>query len=421
MKLYLINLNPMLKNLGEAITWIESQVRFKPKADLNRMKSAYLSLDLDLSKVKKIHVAGTNGKGSVCAYLSNTLIEAGYKVGTFTSPYLVSFHERIRYQFKDIKDDELLDLIRTIASFNQSFEKDYGESLSFFELLTLMSLIYFDQKKVDVIVIEVGIGGLLDATNILNYDLSLITSIGFDHMKQLGNTLESIAYNKLGILKPGNHLITTVDQALYPYFKDHIKKASITAEYYSVKDLKKMNDIPLIFQLDDMVYQLPLIGEYQLLNALISIKAIHYLFPYILDEEIARGLENTVWPGRLDEIDYHIYIDGGHNTHAIEALKQSALSTFKDKKIWVLFSALSDKDISGMLDIIESFTQRIFITTFPDPRFKELTEFLRENIEYKENSLDALCELKGMMDDDTILIVTGSLHFVGYIKNHYQK
>ncbi|PKK96625.1 MAG: bifunctional folylpolyglutamate synthase/dihydrofolate synthase, partial [Tenericutes bacterium HGW-Tenericutes-3] len=157
----------MLKNIGEAITWIESQVRFKPKADLKRMTSAYRRLRIDLSGIKKIHVAGTNGKGSVCAYISHILIESGYKVGTYTSPYLISFNERIRYQFQNIDDKDLYELILSIYFFNQSFEKSYGESLSFFELLTLMSFMYFEKMKVDVMVIEVGIGGLLDATNIL--------------------------------------------------------------------------------------------------------------------------------------------------------------------------------------------------------------------------------------------------------------
>jgi len=411
----------MLKNLTEAISWIESQVRFKPKADLDRMKVAYIMLDIDLTQVKKIHVAGTNGKGSVCAYLTTILMKGGYKVGTFTSPYLVRFNERIRYQFEEIEDQELFELIHTIYTFNQTFEKSYGESLSFFELLTLMSLYYFDRKKVDVIVMEVGIGGLLDATNILNYDVSLITSIGFDHMKQLGNTLQSIASNKLGILKYGNHLITTVDASLHRYFKNYVKKVAATAEYYSKKDVKKISDIPLKFEYDGQVYELALIGEYQLANALLAIKAIEYLFPYIHFLEMQRALLNTSWPGRLDAIDENVYIDGGHNTHAIEALKQSALTTFKDKKVWVLFSALGDKDIEGMLTLIQTFAKRTIITRFPDFRFKDLLEYVKDSIEYQENALEAIKDLKGQMDQDTILLITGSLHFVGYIKNSYQK
>jgi len=410
----------MFNQLSEAISWIETQIKFKPKTDLDRMRYALKELSIDFSHVKKIHVAGTNGKGSVCAFISNVLIEAGYKVGTYTSPYLLKFHERIKYQFIDIKDDELFSLIEGIYDFNLSFQEKYGETLSFFELLTLMSLIYFDQKKVDVIVMEVGLGGLLDATNILNYDLSIITSIGFDHMKQLGNTLESIAFNKLGILKPHNHLLTSVDESLHPYFLNYLKHIDVTSEFYTRKDVKKLSDIPLKIEVDHAIYELSLIGEYQLLNSLISIKAINYLFPDIKYQIIQKGLLKTKWAGRLESIQKNVYIDGGHNTHAILALKNTALETFKDKKIWILFSALGDKDIPGMLEILNSFAEKVILTKFPDSRFQDLTPYMTKSMSYFEDALLGIDILKNQMDDATILIITGSLHFVGYIKNMFQ-
>src|SRR3989339_24301 len=260
----------MLNNVNEAVQWIEKQVKFKPKTDLERMRNAYKMLGINLDHIKKIHVAGTNGKGSVAAYLTHIFMEQGLKVGTYTSPYLVKFNERIRFQFKEIKDDELFELIKIIYEFNLTYEKTMGEFLSFFELLTLMSLLYFSNKKVDVMIMEVGLGGLLDATNVLDYNLSLITSIGFDHMKQLGNTLESISFNKLGILKPDNHLITTVDPSLHAYFKDYVLHVPATAEYYTFSDIKKLSDLPLAFSYLNKTYELPLIGDYQILNALLS-------------------------------------------------------------------------------------------------------------------------------------------------------
>ncbi|MBN2300129.1 MAG: bifunctional folylpolyglutamate synthase/dihydrofolate synthase [Acholeplasmataceae bacterium] len=410
----------MFNHLGEAIQWIETQVKFKPKTDLIRLNQAYALLNLDLSHTKKIHVAGTNGKGSVCAYLSRILIEAGYKVGTYTSPYLLKFNERIRYQFEDMSDDDLLILIEEIYKFNQRFIETHGESLSFFELITLMSLIYFDKKKVEVMIMEVGLGGLLDATNILNYDVSIITSIGFDHMKQLGNTLESIAYNKLGILKPGNHLITSVDPSMHHYFRDYLLNRSVSAEFYTSDDVIKISDIPLVFIVNKERYELSLIGEYQLLNALVSIKAIHYLFPNIKEETIQKGLITTKWLGRLEEIEKGIYIDGGHNTHAMEALKQSALKTFKGKKIWILFSALGDKDITGMIEILKTFSDHIFLTEFPDSRFQALPSFDDDKISLVKEPIQAIKDLQQQMDESTVLMITGSLHFAGYIKNNYK-
>lgn len=410
----------MFKDINEAISWLEVQIKFKPKTDLIRMREAYKLLDIDLDGIKKIHVAGTNGKGSVCSYISQILIEAGYKVGTYTSPYLVRFNERIRYQMNEIQDNDLLELINKIYDFNLMFEKKYGEKLSFFELLTLMSLLYFKHMNVDVMVMEVGLGGLLDATNILNYDLSLITSIGFDHMKQLGNTLESIASNKLGILKEGNHLITTVDPSLHPYFKAYNEKLGTTYTFVTMDDVKVLSDDPLIYSFKDVTYQISLKGSYQILNSLLSIHAIHYLFKDIKEDDIQKGLRKTLWSGRLEEIDFQIYIDGAHNTHAMDALIEVSKSTFKDKDVWVLFSALGDKDISGMLDRVKSFAKRVVMTSFPDPRFISLEELAKYDT-YIPNAMNAIEKLKKEMTSDTVLIICGSLHFVGYIKKNYYR
>ncbi len=409
----------MFKTVVEAINWLEIQVKFKPKTDLDRMKEATKMLGVDLSSIKKVHVAGTNGKGSVCAMISFILMEAGYRVGTFTSPYLVLFNERIRYQMEPIQDDELLELTNMIYDFNESFAKTYGEKLSFFELLTLMSMLYFKHKEVDVMIMEVGLGGLLDATNVLNYDLSLITSIGFDHMKQLGNTLESIASNKLGILKPGNHLITTVDPKLHDYFKDYVKHVPATMMCITKDDVSVTQDLPLQIMYHNHTYDVSLKGSYQILNTALSIEAVNYVDPNITPEVIQKGLLNTTWAGRLEEIDHHIYIDGAHNTHAIDALIETAKTTFKDQKIWILFSALGDKDIPGMLERLKTISDHITISTFPDPRFQDLSEIAKDYI-YQPDPFLAIKEAKKEMDSNTHLIITGSLHFIGYIKKHYQ-
>ncbi len=417
---WLKTLKSMFNNIQSAIEWLEVQIKFKPKTDLNRMKEAYRLLDLSLDGIKKIHVAGTNGKGSVCSYLSQVLIEAGYKVGTFTSPYLVSFNERIRYQMKEIDNQSLLTLTNKIYQFNEDFFVSYGERLSFFELLTLMSFIYFQEKSVDVMVIEVGLGGLLDATNVLNYDLSLITSIGFDHMKQLGYTLESIASNKLGILKKGNHLITTVQKDLHPFFIQKTKEIGSTLEIVTDEDIVLISDDPIVYIDKNVRYELFLKGSYQILNSLLAIRAIQYLFPNIFCDIIQKGLRKTLWSGRLEEIDFQVYIDGAHNTHAMDALYETARTTFKDKDVWVLFSALGDKDILGMLDIVKKFAKRIVITSFPDPRSTDLSE-LTKPYDYIPQAMNAIEKLKKEMTANTVLIITGSLHFVGYIKKNYDR
>lgn len=410
----------MFNTINEAVNWLEVQVKFKPKTDLERMREAYRELGLSLSGIKKIHVAGTNGKGSVCSYLSHILMEAGYKVGTYTSPYLVRFNERIRIQMQEIDDDQLLALINQIYQFNEAFAVRYGEKLSFFELLTLMSMIHYHRENVDVMVMEVGLGGLLDATNVLNYDLSIIASIGFDHMKQLGNTLESISFNKLGILKPGNHLITAVDQKLHGYFKGYCDARGVDVLFLTPDMAHVILDDPLVYAYHDVTYAISLKGSYQILNSMLAIEGIHYLFPEITTEHIQKGLKKTLWSGRLEEIDYHIFIDGAHNTHAMDALKEVAQTTFKHHPIWVLFSALGDKDIKGMLEIVQTFSEKIIITTFPDPRFQDLSEIAKDYL-FIQNPMNAIEKLKKDMPENTVLIITGSLHFIGYIKKQYKR
>ncbi|NCC55851.1 MAG: bifunctional folylpolyglutamate synthase/dihydrofolate synthase, partial [Erysipelotrichia bacterium] len=359
--------------------------------------------------------AGTNGKGSVCSYLTHILMKQGLKVGTYTSPYLLVFNERIKLNFENIKDDDLLNLINVIYQFNLDFEKSYGESLSFFELMTLMAFIYYEKEKVDVMVIEVGLGGRLDATNILNYDLSLITSIGMDHMKQLGDTLESIASNKLGILKKGNHLITTVKDELHPQFIDHAQTVGATYQLIEMEQIHKISDVPLRFQYQNQTYEVKLIGDHQIKNAILAIEAIHYLYPNISYERIRNGLKEAIWPGRLEEIKPRIYLDAAHNTHAMEALKETFSHAFKNYKITVLFSALGDKDISGMLHLVREFANKIILTTFPDPRFIPIDSYKNQVDGLISDPIFAYQSLSENLSENEILLIAGSLHFIGYM------
>jgi dihydrofolate synthase / folylpolyglutamate synthase len=232
--------------------------------------------------------------------------------------------------------------------------------------------------------------------------------------------LESIAWNKLGILKPGNHLITTVSPSLHDYFKDYVKKVPATMDIVNPKEIELISNFPLSYKVDGYTIELSLLGSYQIDNSLLSYRAIRYLFPDVSIETIQKGLKKTTWNGRLEEIDHHVYIDGAHNTHAIDALIETSKTTFKDQPIWILFSALGDKDIPGMLKQIASFASKVVVTSFPDPRFVDLKEVAKD-FEYIENPFNAIWKLRRHMTENTILIITGSLHFIGYIKSNYKK
>ncbi len=408
----------MFETLDDAIRWVESQQRFKPKSDLERMKAAFHLSAINLDKIKKIHVAGTNGKGSVVAFLSMILKTQGYHVGTYTSPYLVRFNERIRIGFKPIEDALLLDLIMWVYDLNEALYKTYKERLSFFELVTLMAFCHFDRTGVTHMVIEVGLGGLLDATNILDYDLSLITNIGYDHMKQLGNSKESIAYNKLGILKPGHQLLTTVDPEMHAFFTSELERIGVSGTFLTDQDFEKLSDDPLSFRHKGETYVLSMLGDHQMKNALLAINAIRVLNPMIALSTIKEGLLRAKWPGRLEAIDgpCKTYLDGAHNAHAIEALQTTATTLFQGKRLFVLFSSLSDKDVHAMLKTIGRFAFKTVLTSFPDHRIHDLSPYATDEMPFVKDPFDALSSLCQETKSEDIILITGSLHFVGFMK-----
>ena len=226
----------------DCINWIENIERFNgPRKNLDRMKLALKILGNPEENFKIIHVAGTNGKGSTVTFIKYMLVENGYNVGSFVSPYIISFNERINYNYGYISDDDLILYTNTIYQVYELMIKEYNEHLTFFEVLTLVGICYFYAKKCDYVILEVGLGGLLDATNFCNAVCSVITNIGFDHMAQLGNTLEEIALNKLGIVKEGNHLITTVSNDLKPLFTEYINNNNATVEFIDTEKIKIYN------------------------------------------------------------------------------------------------------------------------------------------------------------------------------------
>ena len=410
----------MFKKLATAITWIESQTKYKPKTDLKRMQEAYKYLDIDLSNITKVQVAGTNGKGSTCAFLTRMCQFRGHKVGIFSSPYVLKFNERIGIGTNYITDDELLTYINWVYKFNQSFNEFYKETLSFFELLTIMAMKYFNDQNVDMMIMEVGIGGLLDATNVLNYDLSLITNIGYDHMHILGHTLESIAKNKLGIVKKGNHLITTVDEELHDLFKTYVKNVGATIQFIDEKPIIE-NHYPLKIIYKEMHIYIHLKGIYQVKNAILAIEAAKYLCPDIQYLDIRSAFSKVKLPARQTVIRPGVYVDGAHNISAMKALGEHLKLMKPRRNVSILFSCLADKDVNGMLDILEEISDRIIITEFPDPRFKSLRPYLRPKMSYNEDALGAYKRLIEEKDQSNNVYILGSLHFASYMMKEISK
>ncbi len=403
----------MFKNIIDGIAWIESQIRFRPKTTLDPMKKALSMMIKPTLKPKMIHVTGTNGKGSVCMYLTAIFTNQGFKVGTFTSPYLVLFNERIMLNGNPIDDFSLLSYINQIYDLSVKYHETYQENLSFFELMTLIAISYFNDQRVDIMIMEVGIGGLLDATNILNYDVSLITNVGMDHMKQLGNTKESIASNKLGILKSGNHLITTIQPDLHEQVEAHVKSVGATFEIIDTNSIQTISEIPHIITYLNQEYQISLLGHYQKDNAILALRGALYLYPNLDIELIKESFKKTNHPGRLEYVSNQMIIDGAHNIHAIDALIESLQTTFKSFKVHVLFASLSDKEPEMMINRLKPHVASVTTTAFPDPRYVSLSYL---GFTHFDDPKKALVYMLGNKTPDDIILITGSLHFIGYMK-----
>ena len=325
-----------------------------------------------------VHVAGTNGKGSTSAIIASILQTAGVRVGLFTSPHLVSFTERIKIDGVEITENEIVQLASEIKEIVSGID-DF--SPTFFEVVTAMALLYFEREGIDAAVIEVGMGGRLDATNIIAPEVSVITNIGYDHKEFLGNTIREIAYEKAGIIKSGIPVVTAHQE---PEVREVIEKKAgeQQAELYIYgKDfsstLKKedMSGICFDYRNDSLVLHdlfLPLSGEHQMQNASVAMKAIELLAKkstcrFSLDSFIREGLKRVRWPGRLELIheDPPIVIDGAHNPAAAIALSRTLRNIFlrKHKKIIMVLGIMDDKDISGVMKPLLPLASEIILTS----------------------------------------------------------
>ena len=414
----------MFHTIESAIEWIESVKRFGDKLDLSRMELACKILGNPEKKLPVIHIGGTNGKGSTVSYLKHILLEQGYNVGTFTSPYIVRFNERITYNYNDISNEELLYYINKVKELSEKVFDAHGQVITFFELITLISFLFFTDMDVDYIIYEVGLGGRLDATNVVAPMITGITTIGYDHMGVLGDTLPEIAKEKLGIVKQGVPLCTTVNnEDLMPIFEQYTKLHNSSFFKVNTDDIKvKEYGTITSFVYKNELYKISMMGNHQPNNASLAIEIIHQLNAMHLSrvslESIKVGLINTYWPGRMERFG-NVILDGAHNVEAALVLKESMETYFKDHTIKVLYTSMADKEYYDIIKIIEKFAHEIYFTSFDYARCEtaenlfQVSDFGKKYL--RENAIDALHELKHLKKKE-ILLVTGSLYFISYIR-----
>lgn len=410
----------MFNTIKEVYDWLYTQKKITKREDLSRIKKCIEELNI-VTNYKIIHVAGTNGKGSTCSYLKNILKNTMKRVGLFVSPYVISFNERIEVNDRYISDAEIMYYANLLYTYSNEYKHKYNDVIPFFELTLLMALMYFTDRQIDIAIIECGLGGLLDATNILNTNLAIITNIGYDHMSVLGNTLEEIANQKLGIIKENMTALCCVKPQLKQQFKDYClqKHAKIIFVDEYVSDIYLDNKTH--FEYKNEKFSTSLLGIYQAYNASLAIEAARFIDSSINDNIIQSGLEETFWPGRMEVVSSNprIILDGAHNIDGIEALVETMNSLKDDKKIKVIFSALHDKAYDKMLNCLDNIADFYYFTTIVDTRASYPNEFLQYTAKPSKviNNIE-MCLSEAIQDlkENEILLVTGSLHFISIVR-----
>lgn len=367
-------------NYNETLNYIHSVSNFFCKPGLERISALCERLGNPQDELKYIHVAGTNGKGSFCAMLSNVLRTAGYKVGLYTSPYILEFNERISVNGKNISDDELCVMTEKVKEAAESMADKPTE----FELITAVAFEYFKIKKCDIVVLECGLGGRFDATNIVkNSVLSVITGISIDHTSFLGDTIQQIAYEKAGIIKPGGKCLWCGNDSIA---RDVIlKEAERNNAEFILTDIesliiKKMNLAGTVFDYDEFKdINIKLLGSFQPINACNVINAVKILnlVGYDIKEQALReGIYNTVWRARFEIINNNplIIADGGHNPEGVEAAVNSIKTYFNDKVI-VLTGVMKDKDYNFIAKKIAQVSDFVYCITPDNPRALSAKEY----------------------------------------------
>jgi len=398
------------------------------KLGLKRIKKILEQLRNPQKGFKSIHVAGTNGKGSTCALIASILKTAGYKVGLYTSPHLVSFSERIRVNDKKITDSEVSDFIQDVRPLIDEIDT------TFFETTTAMAFNYFYEKKVDYAVLETGMGGRYDATNIVCPEVSIITPIGKDHEEHLGKSIYNIAKEKAGIGEKGVPCIISKQQPkVKEILIDELEKRGSPFYYAPDKCQVRLEDTILDRQYVTVEFgneiisniKFPLIGKYQLINLQTAVYSINFLNnAFISRNNIVNGIEKTCWPGRLQILQREplVFYDVGHNMHGIRNVVKTIIDLFPDKAVNTIITLGEKKKYNSLGRILKKLGGRIYISEIPDHK-SALAEKIAEEIrkEVPENRLVIdknfnllLSEVIGRLKKDDILLIIGS-HYIAPI------
>lgn len=420
----------------EAVAYIDETPKFTKKNTLDHTRAFLKRLGDPQEKMKILHVAGTNGKGSVCSFLASMLKAGGKRTGLFTSPHLVKINERFVVDEQDVSDEEFLEAFHTVMDCVEEMKEEGYPHPTYFELLFLIGMKLFERAGVEYLVLETGLGGRLDATNSVAHPLvSVITSISLDHTEYLGDTVAAIAGEKAGIIKEG---VPVVYDASCPESAEVIRRRAeelrapaypITPKMYKIsKTTKKHIDFSIDSgYYDDIRLSISSVAEYQVKNAAEAVTAIRVIDREgaFTDEVIRKGVEEMRWQGRMETVLPGVIIDGAHNEAGVEEFVKTARRLEADYPVTLLFAAVGDKDYRHMIETIcrELRLERVIVTEVggyrsvdvkvPEELFRQFGAKKVTAIPDVEKAFDEALREQG----DGILFCVGSLYLVGNIKS----
>lgn len=412
------------------IEWVQSQKRFSKKTNLDNMKYFCKLLCNPESSFKAIHVTGTNGKGSTVAMLTSVLMAKGYNVGTFTSPYIECFNERIAFNTKPIDDDDLLKMANRVIEIYPILEENNFPKPTFFEFITLCAFCYFKSlNNLDYAVIEVGMGGRLDSTNVITPIVSIITNVALDHMQILGNTKEAILIEKLGIVKDNIPVVCGLKEENLKMIATNVANIHnsqiVFPKYSEVKNVKcDLSKTCFTYQGQD--YKLSLLGFHQVENALLVIETFNLLKDdlKLSIQDLHNGLKNTKWVGRLEKIndDPVIYIDGGHNIDGISRITEFVKS-LNIPNVRAVISISHDKELLPMIKMVDKTFDEIIFTSYTYARSAKAEDLYNLSSSKNKKCIENLdVAVKYVLTNKKpITIFLGSLYLASEIRNKLKK
>lgn len=409
--------------------------RFGIKLGLDNIRKLLSLLGDPHRGLRVLHVTGTNGKGSVCAYAASVLEKAGYRVGLYTSPHLVRFNERIQVDRAPITDGDVLRLWSGMQPAVQAMTAERTiDHPTFFEVATAMGFEYFRERQVDIAVVEVGMGGRMDATNVVDGLVSVITRVDLEHTEHLGRTVARIAREKSGIIKPTSRAVTVAQEAL-PVIEArcrdlHVPLAVVGRDVRAERGAHDLRgqDVRVRGAFGEIAFRTPLLGEFQVENAAIATTALVELRSAgftIPDQAIREGIGSARWPGRLDLIGEHptVLVDGAHNRPAAVSLAASLADLFPGRKVSLVVGILNDKDLDGVAAALGPLASHVYAARPKTPRAFEAEEVAVAFRHYAPSEAfpkvrEAIDAALSAVQPEDIVIITGSIYTAGEALDH---